>query len=59
MRDIVDQLAARSLTINELNRRIYTEALRRSDGNASKAARMLGITTPQFVYRGSRIEPAN
>lgn len=57
--DIVDQLAAKSLTINELNQRIYTEALRRSGGKVSKAARMLGITRPQFVYRARGIEPAN
>ena len=56
---IVDQLAARSLTIGELNQRIYAEALRRSGGKVSTAARMLGITRPQLVYRAKGIEPGN
>ncbi|MBR0713577.1 XylR N-terminal domain-containing protein [Bradyrhizobium liaoningense] len=56
---IVDQMAAKSLTINELSQRIYTEALRRSGGKISTAARMLGITRPQFVYRARGIDPGN
>ena len=56
---IVDQMAAKSLTINELSQRIYAEALRRSGGRVSTAARMLGITRPQFVYRARGIEPGN
>lgn len=56
---IVDQMAAKSLTINELSQRIYAEALRRSGGKVSTAARMLGITRPQFVYRTKGIEPGN
>ena len=56
---IVDQMAAKSLTISELNQQIYAEALRRSDGKVSTAARMLGVTRPQFVYRARGIEPGN
>jgi transcriptional regulator of acetoin/glycerol metabolism len=56
---IVDQLAAKSFTIGELNQRIYAEALRRSGGKVSTAARMLGITRPQFVYRAKGIESGN
>jgi len=56
---IVDQMAAKSLTMSELNQRIYAEALRRSDGRVSTAARMLGVTRPQFVYRARGIESGN
>ena len=54
---IVDQLAARSFTIGELNQQVYAEALRRSGGKVSTAARMLGITRPQFVYRARELSP--
>jgi transcriptional regulator with AAA-type ATPase domain len=56
---IVDQMAAKSLTMSELSQRIYAEALRRSDGRVSTAARMLGVTRPQFVYRARGIESGN
>lgn len=51
MRDILDLITEKKLTINDLNQQIYTEALQRSGGKVSAAARMLGITRPQLVYR--------
>ncbi|MCP3369577.1 XylR N-terminal domain-containing protein [Bradyrhizobium cajani] len=48
---ILDLITAGKLTIDELNQQIYAEALQRSGGKASAAARMLGITRPQLVYR--------
>ena len=37
--------------IEELESRLLDEAVRRSEGNLSGAARLLGITRPQLQYR--------
>lgn len=54
---IMDLLAAGSLTIDDLNQQIYAEALRRSNGRMSAAARLIGVTRPQFVYRAKELKP--
>ena len=56
---VIQRLLRNYRAINELNQRIYAEALRLSNGKVSTAARMLGVTRPQFVYRARGIEREN
>ncbi|HLH43273.1 MAG TPA: sigma 54-interacting transcriptional regulator, partial [Bryobacteraceae bacterium] len=48
---LVDELLASGLTLEALERKLLEEAVRRSRGNLSAAARLLGLTRPQLSYR--------
>jgi DNA-binding NtrC family response regulator len=43
--------ASGSLTLDELNRQIYRQAMERGDGNVAATARLLGLSRAQLAYR--------
>ncbi|HYC78958.1 MAG TPA: sigma-54 dependent transcriptional regulator, partial [Planctomycetota bacterium] len=51
----VDALFAGGLSLDQLEREILVEALRRSEGNLSKTARRLGLTRRALQYRVEKI----
>jgi transcriptional regulator with GAF, ATPase, and Fis domain len=50
-----DDLVTRGLTLDEVEDALIQEAVQRSDGNLSAAARALGLTRPQLSYRLMRV----
>ena len=48
---LVERFFSRRLTFREFEEALLAEALQRSNGNLSAAARMLGLTRPQVAYR--------
>ncbi len=48
---LVDVALADNVSLGEVEALLMNEAVRRSGGNLSKAARMLGMTRPQLAYR--------
>ncbi len=53
---LLDEMLARGLPLKEVERRLIMLALRRADGNISQAARLLGMTRPQFAYRLDKLQ---
>jgi transcriptional regulator with PAS, ATPase and Fis domain len=49
--DMVEQLLANDLNLDELESQLLQQAMTKTDGNIAKAARLLGITRPQMAYR--------
>lgn len=47
----VNQLVEAGVSLHELEDAMMRDAVRRSDGNLSRASRLLGITRPQLAYR--------
>jgi DNA-binding NtrC family response regulator/predicted hydrocarbon binding protein len=48
---LCETLLDEGLSFSGLEERLLRTALRRADGNVSKAARLLGLTRPQLAYR--------
>ncbi len=48
---IVDSLFEQNVGLEELEKSLIETAVRKSDGNLSAAARLLGISRPQLAYR--------
>ncbi len=48
---IVDSLIEQNVGLEELEKSLIETAVRKSDGNLSAAARLLGISRPQLAYR--------
>lgn len=48
---ILDSILSSGISFNDLESGLLNEAVRRSSGNLSGAARLLGITRPQLQYR--------
>lgn len=48
---LLDAILGSGICFEELENRLLDEAVRRSEGNLSGAARLLGITRPQLQYR--------
>jgi hypothetical protein len=55
-------ISEKDFSLTEFEQALYQEAMERADGNLSAAARMLGLTRPQFAYRaknlGAQVEAA-
>ncbi|WP_019529167.1 sigma-54-dependent Fis family transcriptional regulator [Dasania marina] len=49
--NIVEQLLANDLNLDELESQLLKHAMNKTDGNIAQAARLLGITRPQMAYR--------
>lgn len=57
--DILEQsLEQGGFAIDDLNRQICRMTIRRAEGNVAQAARMLGLSRPQFAYRLGQINTA-
>jgi len=52
-------LVERKLSLNNMEHMLIQEAVERSNGNISAAARLLGLTRPQLSYRLSKISDDN
>jgi DNA-binding NtrC family response regulator len=48
---LVDAVLSAGIALEDLEKNLLEEAVRRAEGNLSGAARMLGITRPQLQYR--------
>jgi DNA-binding NtrC family response regulator len=48
---LIDAVLSAGIALEDLEKNLLEEAVRRADGNLSGAARMLGITRPQLQYR--------
>lgn len=48
---LCEQVLAQHVDLESLERRLMQLAMQRSDGNLSRAARLLGMTRPQLAYR--------
>lgn len=53
---LVEQLLGGNQTLDDIEHQLIRGAIDRSNGNLSKAARLLGITRPQLAYRLKKIE---
>ncbi|MEN9689369.1 MAG: hypothetical protein RI998_1366, partial [Pseudomonadota bacterium] len=56
---LLNDLMDRKLSINALERLLIQEAVDRSNGNISAAARLLGLTRPQLSYRLNKMSDDN
>ncbi|MBC7858801.1 MAG: sigma-54-dependent Fis family transcriptional regulator [Burkholderiaceae bacterium] len=56
---LCDAILGGGLSLDELETMLLAEAVERSAGNLAGAARMLGLTRPQFTYRLKRNQEAN
>jgi DNA-binding NtrC family response regulator len=53
-RSLLDEILARGLDFEAVERELIAEAIARARGNLSAAARLLGLTRPQLSYRWER-----
>ncbi len=49
--DLYEQMLNSGLSFDDIERNFLNHAVKKADGNLSRAARMLGITRPQLAYR--------
>jgi DNA-binding NtrC family response regulator len=56
---LLNELVERKLSLNNMEHMLIQEAVERSNGNISAAARLLGLTRPQLSYRLSKISDDN
>jgi DNA-binding NtrC family response regulator len=56
---LLNELVDRKLSLNNMEHMLIQEAVERSNGNISAAARLLGLTRPQLSYRLSKMSEDN
>jgi DNA-binding NtrC family response regulator len=56
---LLNEMMDRKLSINAMERLLIQEAVDRSSGNISAAARLLGLTRPQLSYRLNKMSEDN
>ena len=49
--DLVNQVFETGVSLDKIEDAILHHAVKRADGNLSRASRLLGITRPQLAYR--------
>mgnify|MGYP005996602367 FL=1 len=53
---LCNDLLKSGVNLDELESMLLLQAMEQSDGNISKASRLLGITRPQLAYRLKKLE---
>jgi DNA-binding NtrC family response regulator len=51
MSQLLDRMVARDLALDGFEERVLLQALERAQGNVAEAARLVGLSRPQFAYR--------
>ncbi|MCB1742243.1 MAG: sigma 54-interacting transcriptional regulator, partial [Gammaproteobacteria bacterium] len=52
------RMPAEGVTLNEMEQALVAEAMKRADGNITRAAALLGISRDQMRYRVDKLDPA-
>lgn len=55
-KSLCNDLLKNGVNLEELESVLLLQAMEQSDGNISKASRLLGITRPQLAYRLKKLE---
>ena len=51
LKNVIDEVLESDTSLQEIEDRILSKAVEKSDGNLARAARLLGLTRPQLAYR--------